>query len=258
MRLPVFSPTVVKSASPSELCAAPPAMFGRSTRTKGLALDRPCARWFMPIGNLNRMPPVHHDGVSVHQSIPREPWRYLTLLLVLMLHGLLISVLVMISRAGFPPISMAHPVELLVLRPVSLPKIRSESAPAQRLTGGMVTAIPPAALDSPLISSSPASSSDGTGSGVDWKAEARRAVQAYEIRSHRSPRNTSVSGDSGEEWLRQLQHHAGDRTRTPNGDWIIWISANCYQVATAGPSMYVAGVTPPPIVCLEHAATDGR
>lgn len=174
-----------------------------------------------------------------------------------MFHGLLISLL-MTSRTGMPAPSLAHPVELLVLPAVSFPRIRSESAPAQRLTGAMVTAIPPAALDSNVISSPPASSSEGSGSGVDWKAEARRAVQAYEIRSHRPPRNTSVSGESSEEYLRQLQHHAGDRTRTPSGDWVIWISAECYQVATAAPSLYVAGVAPPPIICLEHSASDRR
>ena len=183
--------------------------------------------------------------------------RYVTFLVVLMFHGLLIAALVMTSRTGFLPNSTVHPVELLFLPPVSLPRVRSESAPSQRVTGVVIT-ISPGALDSPLISGPPASSSDGKESGVDWTAEARRAIQAYEIRSHRPPRNTSVSGDSGEEWLRQLQHHAGDQIRTPNGDWIIWISANCYQVATAGPTVYAAGVTLPPIMCLERAGTAAR
>ena len=89
--------------------------------------------------------------------------------------------------------------------------------------------------------------------GVDWAAEARRALKAYEIRSHRPPSNNSVSGEPGDMWLRQQQHHVGDQVRTPTGDWVVRISADCYQVAKSGPSLDAVGTTLPQPVCLDRA-----
>jgi hypothetical protein len=28
------------------------------------------------------------------------------------------------------------------------------------------------------------------------------------------------------------EHHAGDQMKTASGDWIVWINANCYQIAS--------------------------
>jgi hypothetical protein len=182
--------------------------------------------------------------------------RYVTLLTVLMLHVTLIVVLLRAPGAGPLPASVEHPVELLYLSPVSLPKIRSQYAPPRRLNAdSVITTAPiaPTGLDSPAMATPLGASSDGKGSGVDWTAEAHRALHSYEIRNHQPPSNASVSGDPGDEWLRQLQRHAGDQVRTPNGDWIVWISANCYQVASSGSSVFAAGAPLPKTICHEQS-----
>jgi hypothetical protein len=43
--------------------------------------------------------------------------------------------------------------------------------------------------------------------------------------------------------------------RTANGDWIVWVNANCYRVATSAASTYARGGTLPPMTCLDHAGT---
>ena len=86
---------------------------------------------------------------------------------------------------------------------------------------------------------------------MDWNAEAHRAIHAFEIRSHQPKDGISVSGTPADEhWWRRIQHRAGDRFKTPNGDWIVWIDANCYQVASAQSSSYALSGALPQTVCI--------
>jgi hypothetical protein len=184
--------------------------------------------------------------------------RYVALLVVLTLHVALIAALVMTSQTGSLPASTVHTVELLFLPPVTLPKVRSENARPRRLSGDTAIAIAPPVLESPSPSMSPppASSPDGNGSGVDWAAEARRALQAFEIRNHQPPSNNSVSSEPADvNWWPQSQHHAGEQFKTANGDWIVWINASCYQVASSGPSAYALGAMLPQTICPGQSGT---
>ena len=118
--------------------------------------------------------------------------------------------------------------------------------------------VAPPVLDSALfpIAAVPGSGTRGEGSGVDWAAEARRALQAFEIRHQQPAANQSVSGGPEEDhWRPGAQHHAGDRYKTANGDWIVWINADCYEIASAGSSAYahVAPLTQP--ICRDQSGT---
>jgi hypothetical protein len=176
--------------------------------------------------------------------------RYVTVLVVVTLHLALFVALVMTSGTRGLPAPADHAVELLFLPPVNLPKVRSENARPRRLSGDTaITIAPPVPIESPSpsLSPRPASSSDGGGSGVDWAAEARRALQAFEIRKNQPRGNNSISSKPGEDnWWPKTQHHAGERFKTANGDWIVWINASCYQLASSGPSAYAL---PPQTVC---------
>jgi hypothetical protein len=183
------------------------------------------------------------------------PSRYVALVVVLTLHMALIAALVMTSRTRSVPASpVLRSVELLFLPPVILPKVRSEDAAPRRLSWDTAITVSPPVLGSASTPSSspPATSSIGKGSGVDWAAEARRALHAFDIRNHEPPSNNSVSREPGDEWMRQVPHHAGQQSKTANGDWIIWINANCYQVATSGPSIYSPGATLPRTICRDQ------
>jgi hypothetical protein len=169
--------------------------------------------------------------------------RSVILFVVLALHLAVLALRVSASRAG-DPVLAEHAVELLYLPPAALPKIRSENARPRHLSGGTAITVAPPALDSSLLSAPSSSPSSGNGSGIDWPAEARRAVQAFDIRNHRPPEPVS-SGPAEENWW--PRHHAGEQFKTANGDWIVWINESCYRVASSG--AYVPGATLPPTVC---------
>jgi hypothetical protein len=188
------------------------------------------------------------------ESTRWEIRRYATLLAVVALHLGFVAVLLMTPPAGSSRSSTVQPVEVLFLPPPNPPKVRVASAPSRRLSVDTAITSAPPVLDSPSSSmrSSSASSSDGSGSGVDWAAEARRAVQAFDIRQHQPASRTSVSGRPGEDtWWPHAPHHAGDQFKTANGDWIVWINANCYQIASSGPSASAQGAAPPQTICRE-------
>jgi hypothetical protein len=183
------------------------------------------------------------------QSKVWGPPRYIALIVVLALHVAVVAALLMRSGALSITVPMNQPIELLLLPPASIPKIRSESAPPRRVSGDNAISLPPPVLDVTSTARSPGSASDGNGSGVDWAAEARRALRAFEIRKHQPPSNSTVSRSPAEEnWWPQVRHRAGDQFKTPSGDWIVWIDENCYQVAAAG-SAAAPGAVLSPTIC---------
>jgi hypothetical protein len=143
------------------------------------------------------------------------------------------------------------PVELLYLPPASLPRIRAENAHPKHMKGDTAISLEPLLLGSTGTSLAPsASAANGSGSGVDWKAEARRAVQAFEIRNHEPGSRTAFSRSPAEDWWwPRSRHAAGDQYKTPSGDWIVWIDSNCYQVAEAGASGDAPGALLPETLC---------
>lgn len=159
--------------------------------------------------------------------------RYLVFLLVAGLHAAFIAALLLTSATRGPVERAPPPVQLLSLPPTEIPKLRSESFRPKHLNGDALASLAPPRL-SVGSSSAPMSGSDGVGSGVDWSAEARRALQAFEIRSSSPPGNHFNSGlPSDERWWPRTRHRAGERFKTPAGDWIVWLNSNCYQVASA-------------------------
>jgi hypothetical protein len=177
--------------------------------------------------------------------------RYVTLLVVAAFHAALLAVLLMASRVGNLVLPTSVPIEVMFISPATLPRIRSEHPRPRHLSGDTAISITPPVLDSaPSAQSPPTSGSDGNGSGVDWIAEARRAVRAYDIRSHQPPLNDSVSGSPAEDtWWPRAPHHAGEQFKTANGDWIVWINSSCYQIAASVSPSYVPGASPPQTIC---------
>ena len=158
----------------------------------------------------------------------------------------------MTSREWRPVIAPALEVELLFLPPANLPKVKADNSPIRRVQAQVPVPVSPLVTDSltstPLPKSD--SSSDGDGSGVDWAAEARRALQAFDIRNHQPAAAASLSNQPRiDRWWPYAQHHAGEQYKTPNGDWIVWVDANCYQVASADPSRRAIGGVLGRVIC---------
>ena len=192
--------------------------------------------------------------MSIEEN-PRRVARYLTAAVVLAVHAGLIAALMMAWRPGMLGAApTANPVQLLYIAPIAPPKVRVAANLPRR--GGVAIAVTPPAFDAPSF---PAAAASGAtkgegGSGVDWAAEARRALQAFEIRNHKPASNQSVSGGPEEDhWRPGAQHHAGERYKTANGDWIVWVDANCYEIAGAGSGAYahVAPLTQP--ICRDQS-----
>jgi hypothetical protein len=169
--------------------------------------------------------------------------RFVTLAAVLALHAAVLALLVMTSSVRIPSAAANNSVELMLFPPTKPPRVRFENARPQRVNADTAVTVTLPGLDAPPLSP-PSSGTDGNAAAVNWAAEAHRAVQAVEIRRNHPP-NVAISSSWNDWW--SGEHHAGDRSKTENGDWIVWISANCYQVARWGPGAY--GSTAPQTVC---------
>jgi hypothetical protein len=175
--------------------------------------------------------------------------RYGALLLVLAAHVVLL--LILMRESAQTSAAQNQPLELLYLQPPKRPTIRAEVSRPKRLTADTALSIVPPVLDSIDPAQLPSASlSDGNGQGVDWKAEARRAVQAFEIRTREPPDYDGLSGSPAEEhWWPRTQHRPGTPFKTASGDWIVWINDHCYQVASSATHAFALGAQLPPTVC---------
>lgn len=185
--------------------------------------------------------------------------RYAALFCVLAVHVALLAWMLTQTQTLSVFSAANDPVELVYLKPPQLPKIRAETSPPRRLSGDTAIWVAPPVLESDAAAFAPTtSSSDGDGSGVDWKAEARRAVEAFEIRSHRPRSEYAMPGDAAEEkWWPRARHRAGEQFKTPNGDWIVWVNASCYQVASSKANALAPGAVAPPTICPGDARAAG-
>jgi hypothetical protein len=180
-------------------------------------------------------------------SVWRAP-RFITLIVVAIVHLGLIALLWMASAYRSIPESSYRPIELVYIPTPPLPRVRAESGRPERLRADI------ALLQvSPMLTSAPpAAPSSGTGShgqGVDWLAEAHRAVSAYEIRRDHPAQNELSGKSPANDWWPQQGPHAGDQFKTEGGDWIVWISPECYEVASWHSSDPAPDSSPPQIIC---------
>jgi hypothetical protein len=188
------------------------------------------------------------------QTDSGEGPRYLTFLFVLFGHAAILAVWLLASGGVRVAASMPMAPLRVIVYPVSpqpLPR-RAEVIP-RRLSGELKEWLAPVTLEAPSlppVSSAPEGGAGGNGAGPDWNAEARRAVQAFEIRSRLPPPGNLISGSPGDDRWWRRPHQTGDRYKTPGGDWVVWINPECYQVATAAVRS-ATNVQMPETVCPE-------
>jgi hypothetical protein len=178
------------------------------------------------------------------------------LFVVVALHLALLALLVMGSRARSIVATTAQPVELMFLPPTKVPRVRAANTHPERLSTNVAPALAPPVLNSSLQSGS-FSAPDGHGSAVNWAAEAHRAVRAFEIRRDRPPSSALSVSPSWDEWW-PGEHHAGDQFKTDSGDWIVWINANCYQVASWHSNAPAFGAGPGRTICRPASSASPR
>ncbi|HEY2464146.1 MAG TPA: hypothetical protein VGI32_08805 [Steroidobacteraceae bacterium] len=184
-----------------------------------------------------------------------KPLRPTVLFIVCALHLATLALLLAHSRT----LHIAGPadsIELVVLPPVAPPKVRLENARPQHWSTNIAAALAPQTLNN-STEAGPGSAPDGQGPGVNWAAEAHRAVRAFEIRG-RQTSNKALSVSSPLDELGWKEHHAGDQMKTASGDWIVWINANCYQIAAWHSDAPAGGPISPRTICRNPAAPPPR
>ena len=195
--------------------------------------------------------PVSQHGMRMDEPNSWGTRRYATLLAVLLAHMMVLAVWMLAS--GHLALSLTQPTQPLrvVVWPQSpQPEAKQIQIRPRRLSGDLKDWVAPVSLQAPAlppVSAAP-DGAGGTGSGPDWTAEARRAVQAYEIRSRLPPPANLISGSPGDDRWWRRPHKVGDKYKTPGGDWVVWINPRCYQVATAA-ARSVTHVQMPETVC---------
>jgi hypothetical protein len=116
----------------------------------------------------------------------------------------------------------------MFLPPMKVPTARADGAHLQRMKVDIGMSLAPPTVNSSSQAASAGGSNGGT-PGVNWAAEARRAVKAFEIRRDEQVTHATLGLSLWDGWLQP--HRAGEQMRTDSGDWIVWIDSNCYQVA---------------------------
>ena len=148
--------------------------------------------------------------------------------IVVVLH---LAILLLLLRSFRPVLVPAdEPIQLVYLAPVTRPRVVADNNRPPRLAAKVAIALSQPAVNA-ATQTGTSSGADGHGSGVNWIAEAHRAVRAFEIRNSQI-HNSALSVSSTLDERGFGEHHAGDRSKTESGDWIVWINADCYKIAS--------------------------
>jgi hypothetical protein len=156
--------------------------------------------------------------------------RYISLVVVLALHTAILALLVSASRTVSAPVPPGHAIEVMLIPAAKIPRVRAENIRPERMSTNIAVALSPPVFNSSVQSGS-SSSPDGHRSAVNWAAEAHRALRAFEIRRDQPPSSAISVSSSLDDWW-PGEHPAGDKFKTDSSDWIVWINANCYQIAS--------------------------
>ncbi len=191
--------------------------------------------------------------------MPAKSQRPLVLFSVLALHLAALTLLLAGTRTLMIAGVAERPIQVLAIAPVKPPPLRIKNAVPQQWRTNIAVAFEPRLLAS-SSQAGPGSAPDGQGPAVNWAAEAHRAVRAFEIRSHQTA-NRALSVSSSLDVSGSREHHAGDQMKTAGGDWIVWINANCYQIAGWHSDAPDLNAMSPRTICRKPAVTapgDGR
>ncbi len=183
--------------------------------------------------------------------MPAKTPRSLILFTVLALHLATLAALLAGSRTLTMAAAAERPIQLLAVAPSKPPVLRIKNTVPQQWRTNIAIALEPPLLNS-SSQSGPGSAAEGQGAAVNWAAEAHRAVRAFEIRTHQTA-NRALSVSSSLDVSGSREHHAGDQLKTASGDWIVWINANCYQIAGWHSDAPDFSVMPPKTVCRNPA-----
>jgi hypothetical protein len=156
--------------------------------------------------------------------------RYIALFAVSGLHVGLLIVLIIFARTRIAVNISANPIELLVLPPSTAPRIPLPSTAltdrprkAISMTPQPATAVATESLVAPT---------DEAGPPVDWAQEALSVAAGMAKEGSAERRQESALIPSAKSpFALPPAHHKGDQYPTADGQWVVFVSDDCYQVS---------------------------
>jgi hypothetical protein len=155
------------------------------------------------------------------------PSRLVALLVVLVLHLSMVIALLIVAKTRILRSSARTPVELLVL-PRNTPPLSSVPPPAAASRSR--TSAPVIPPSSAITINPPAAAADSVAGPVDWAQEAH-TVAAGIAKKDSAGRSREAVPSTSSPFAAPPPHHKGDQIPTADGQWIVYVSEDCYQVS---------------------------
>jgi hypothetical protein len=153
--------------------------------------------------------------------------RYVALLVVFALHGVLLTVIFILPRTRLLSSSATAPIELLILPPQNTPKPPLPPAASSRDRKEIPASTPPSSTAITII---PHADAGNARASVDWEREAQNVAAA--IANGGSPKKERPS-ETNSPFAPSPPHHVGEQFAAADGRWILYVSDRCYQVSSA-------------------------
>jgi hypothetical protein len=155
--------------------------------------------------------------------------RYFALLIVFALHVALVIALIVAAKTRVLFTPVPNPIELLLLSPNTVP----QTAPPPALASRPKKVTPPAVPPSSAITIEPSAAPvENVGPLVDWAQEAQDVAAGIAKKSSAERRHDIASAPPpGSPFAPPPVHHKGEQFPTADGQWIVFVSDDCYQVS---------------------------
>jgi hypothetical protein len=153
--------------------------------------------------------------------------RYIALLLVSALHLSLVIALIIAAKTRILLTADPNPIELLVLPRTTAREISVPPAPANRTKKAAPATVPPS---SAITLDPSANAAEHDGPPVDWAQEAQSVATGIAekgLAERRQDPPTSLQSP----FAPPPAHHKGEQYATADGQWIVYVSDDCYQVS---------------------------
>jgi hypothetical protein len=177
--------------------------------------------------------------LTIDDSKAWRPARYGVFLVVLAFHVTMLVFLIASSktvRLLMPTVTL---IEVPFLPPATAQRVRTDTSPSPPLDMTRVTP----SVDATLSLSPELVPAVGTfGVPIDWADQAHTVADS--IVANTDARESQLTPDltapQKSIFPEPPAHHAGEQHRLDTGEWIVFISDNCYQISSAIPTVSTA------------------
>jgi hypothetical protein len=165
--------------------------------------------------------------------------RYGVLLVVMAIHVTMIAFLIASSKTLRLLLPTATLIEVPFLPPATAQKVRTDTSPGPPLDMTRVTP----SVDATLSLSPDLVPAAGTlGVPIDWADQAHTVADSIVANTDagESRLTPDLTTPRKSIFPEPPAHHAGEQHRLDTGQWIVFISDNCYQISSAIPTVSTA------------------